>query len=93
MIKYFAIENFRSIKDEKILEFDLQKDKSSPFVASPVIGITGPNASGKTCLLQALTFVLWFIKDSFLHIEESAFITYEFFWSMRNSPTKFLRYS
>ena len=56
MIKYFTIKNFRSIKNENILEFDAHLENST-YPAHPVIGFAGANASGKTNVLRSLTFV------------------------------------
>ena len=89
MIKYFTVENFRSIKNENILEFDANLGKNYPYVASPVIGVAGANASGKTCLLQALTFVLWFMQKSFLKLGENEHIPYEPFVTQHNFDTIF----
>ena len=66
MLKYFAVENFRSIKEENIVEFDAALSKDSSFVANPTIGIAGANASGKSTLLQALNFTLWFMQEPFV---------------------------
>ena len=89
MIKYFAVENFRSIKEENIVEFDLGLSKESPFVANPTIGIAGANASGKSSLLQALTFTLWFMQDSLLSQDEDELIPTEAFITCRELPSKF----
>ena len=88
MIKYFAVENFRSIKEENIVEFDSGLPKDSPFVANPTIGIAGANASGKSSLLQALNFTLWFMQDSFLSLDEDKEIPIEPFITCQDNPTK-----
>jgi len=88
LIKYFAIENFRSIRDESIIEFDLNIDKSSPFVANPTVGFAGANASGKSNVLQALAFTLWFMQFSFFQIEEGEEIPVQSFHGLDESPTK-----
>ena len=89
MIKYFTIENFLSIKNENILEFDLNIDRDSKYIANPVIGFAGANASGKTTVLRAITFVLWFMQNSFLQIEEDEEIPIEPFCTLEETPTKF----
>jgi len=89
LIKYFSVENFRSIKTENILEFDSNLEKNSGFVPNPVIGFAGANASGKTTILQALSFTLWFMKNSFLQLEENEKIPVEPFCTLKKSPTKF----
>jgi len=88
LIKYFAVENFRSIKEENIVEFDAGLSKESPFIANPTIGIAGANASGKSSLLQALNFTLWFMQDSFLSLDEGKNIPIEPFITCKNRPTK-----
>ncbi|MBI1928026.1 AAA family ATPase, partial [Candidatus Poribacteria bacterium] len=85
MIKYFAVENFRSIKTENVLEFDSNLEKNSRFVANPVIGFAGANASGKTTILQALSFTLWFMQNSFLQLEENEKIPVEPFCTLKKS--------
>ena len=61
MIKYFAVENYKSIKNKAILEFDSNLAEDYPYPASAVIGFAGANASGKTTILQAISFIFWFI--------------------------------
>jgi AAA15 family ATPase/GTPase len=48
MIKYFAVENYKSIKNKAILEFDSNLAEDYPYPASAVIGFAGANASGST---------------------------------------------
>ncbi|MCP4369332.1 MAG: ATP-binding protein [Deltaproteobacteria bacterium] len=88
MIKYFAVENFYSIKPENILEFDLNANKDTDFSSNPIIGFAGANASGKTAILQAITFILWFMQDSFLRLEEDDEILFEPFCTLAEKPTK-----
>ncbi len=87
MIKYFTVENFRSIKNESVLEFDLKKEIAC--TAHPLIGLAGANASGKTALLQALSFVFWFLKDSFLNQEPDEEIPLDAFCTQKEQPTRF----
>jgi len=86
MIKYFSVENYRSIKTENILEFDSNKTHE---ISNPVIGFAGANASGKTTILQSLSFVFWFLQHSFLKIDENADIPCEPFYSIKSSASKF----
>ncbi|ETR73628.1 MAG: abortive infection protein [Candidatus Magnetoglobus multicellularis str. Araruama] len=86
MIKYFAVENFRSIMKESILELD-SGAKGNTLYMNPIIGFAGANASGKTTILEALTFVLWFMKYSFLNIKEN--IPIFPFAATPDLPTKF----
>jgi len=89
LIKYFAIENYRSIKKECVIDFDLNIPKNNPFPANTIIGFAGANASGKTTVLQALTFVYWFMQSSFLQLEAEKKIPIEPFYSLENEPSKF----
>lgn len=89
MIKYFAIENYRSIKKECVIDFDLNIPKNNPFPANTVIGFAGANASGKTTVLQALNFVLWFMKSSFLTLEGNKNIPCKSFIGSEDELTKF----
>ncbi|MDY6993081.1 MAG: AAA family ATPase [Pseudomonadota bacterium] len=89
MIKYFAIKNFRSFKDEQIFELDLHLDKNTPYVAQPTVGVAGANASGKSNLLQALSFVIWFMQDSFLRLDENNDIPCPTFMTQGKQATQF----
>jgi len=89
MIKYFAIENYLSIKDEVIIEMDLNLPADSPFPAQPVIAFAGANASGKSNVLKAINFVLNFAANSFFQIQQNAEIPVIPFISQQNKPTKF----
>lgn len=97
MIKYFAIENYRSIKKECVIDFDLNIPKNNPFPANTIIGFAGANASGKTTVLQALTFVIRFMQSPFLSEIESLedyeeftnIISCESFYGLESESTKF----
>jgi len=53
-LRYFAVENFRSIKSEQKIIFNNNR----------VVAIYGANASGKTNLARSLKFVRWFVANS-----------------------------
>jgi len=89
VIKYFTIENYRSIKNENILEFDANLREDSIYPAHPVIGFAGANASGKTNALQSLTFVFWFMQHSFLKLDTNDDIPCEPFHSLSELPSEF----
>ena len=88
MLKYFSVENFKSIKNKVVLEFDTGLKANSPYVAQPIVGIAGANASGKTALLQAITFTLWFMQDSFLRLAEDQDLPFEPFCTQQDKPTR-----
>lgn len=88
MIKYFAVENFRSIKEENIVEFDSGLSKDNFFVANPTIGIAGANASGKSSFVQALNFTIWFMQDSFLSLKQDEKIPVTPFVTCQKKSTK-----
>ncbi len=89
MIKYFTVENFKSIKNESILEFDSNLGKDYSYPSSAVIGFAGANASGKTCILKAIRFVFWFMQSSFFKIKEDQKIPCQTFIGNEKLPTKF----
>jgi len=88
MIKYFAVENYRSIQTEEIVEFDININSDSPYGSHPIVGVAGANAAGKSTLLQALSFVIWFMQDSFTELEPDKKIPYEPFLRLDNHPTR-----
>ena len=77
MLYRLEVENFGSIKSQQILDLRIGKgvpDDGERFVpiypgskdrVPKVIGIFGANASGKSTLLRALTFIPWFIQHSY----------------------------
>ena len=89
MVKYFTVENFRAIKNESILAFDTNIKTESGCEAHPLIGLAGANASGKTALLQALSYVFWFMQNSFLTQAPDEEIPINAFCTQINLPTRF----
>lgn len=86
MVKYFSIENFYSIKNENIVEFDMNLSDST-FTVHPTIGFAGANASGKTNFIKGLSFIQWFISHSFFSKENK--IPIKKFIGLEELPTKF----
>ncbi len=101
MIHKITISNFFCIADEVVL--DLRMAKNAPklprFLASnarediripSVVALFGPNASGKSTLLRALTATVSFVKDSFHWTVDSNILGFQPFMSedMRSKETK-----
>ena len=76
MIYRLEIENFRCFRDRQILDLSVPQTtpinlerfapifRGSKLFAPKVIAIFGANASGKSTVLNAVTCLAWFIKDS-----------------------------
>lgn len=93
MLHKLEIENFYSIRDAQVI--DLRAAANVPDVpgrfaplwegsrerAPKVVAIFGPNASGKSTVLRALSFVAWFVRESF-GIAPGSRLPYEKFNSM-----------
>jgi len=80
MIHSFKFKNFCSFADEATISFeDIRKgietknnmfcNSSTSSHLSKVTTVIGPNASGKTSALKALSFVSWFVRNSFVGLE------------------------
>lgn len=77
MLHRLEIENFYSIRDAQVI--DLRAAGHAPYdherlaplwrgtkeKAPKVVTLFGPNASGKSNVLRALSFIAWFVRDSF----------------------------
>ncbi|SEH12929.1 hypothetical protein SAMN05428974_0601 [Sphingopyxis sp. YR583] len=77
MLHALTIENFYSVLDEQVV--DLRVADNAPEMphrfaplwmgsdtrAPKVIAVFGANASGKSTILRALSFIAWFLRDSF----------------------------
>lgn len=77
MLRRFSVSNYRSFKEEAVLDFTLTKrdkgqgwyrdfssEKGKAYPVSTVAGIFGANGSGKSCLVKGLEFVLHFARRS-----------------------------
>lgn len=78
MIRKFAFSNFCSFWEEAVVDFtaSAKTPTDGSFVNSGygdklslLTGVFGPNASGKTNLLKALSFVSFFIRGSYKHLD------------------------
>lgn len=104
MIYRFEIENFGSIRERQII--DLRADanasnndnhlapiwKGSIERAPKVIAIYGPNASGKSTVLRAFSWLTWFVRMSFSNTTQT--LNFPKFNSEEGigAPTKFMLY-
>lgn len=101
MLIQFSVENYKSIRDELIINFCSEKKKeNNKWVVSDVnmtesiykcIGLIGPNASGKSNIINAIYFALKFI-DKTISRKDSASISVEGFGfseENKDKPTSF----
>ena len=77
MLHTLEIENFYSIRETQIIDLRVHGHapddpnrlaplwKGATEKAPKVVALFGPNASGKSNVLRALSFVVWFVRDSF----------------------------
>ncbi len=77
MIYRLEIENFYSFRDPQVLDLRIPRNvpdyperfsalfSGAEERAPKVVALFGANGSGKSSVLKALTFLSWFIKDSF----------------------------
>lgn len=99
MLISFAVENCYSFGEEgAVLSFTRSRkvDRHLAYaqmggkVLSKAMAIIGPNASGKSNLLKALTFLVWFMSDSFAELKPGGgtSVTSSFLYEAK--PTKFV---
>jgi len=80
MIHSFTFKNFCSFAKESTISFEGvrkgRETQNNMFADSPagvrlskITTVIGPNASGKTNALKALTFLTWFVRNSFVGLE------------------------
>ncbi len=78
MIHWFSVTNYRSVRDDVMLDFRIpgttpalpcfRPSASKPGMRLPTVAaLIGPNGAGKTTLLRALTEVIDFAANSYLH--------------------------
>ncbi|QCE32841.1 ATP-binding protein [Acetobacteraceae bacterium] len=97
MLKSFALKNFQSFKERSEISFLMNErelsdewavQRSSGEILGTVLGIWGANASGKTSILKAFSFLSFFLQDSFEELGRSEKIPVES-WFNVESPTLF----
>ena len=79
MLLQFNFKNFRSFKDDTILDLTVQKnsDASDSFFSLgnesvlPIIAVYGANACGKSNLYRAFEFMSKYVALSFMYGDES----------------------
>ena len=65
MLIELIIKNFGPIMDESVLSMlRLEQSDGSDYVTTPVAGIFGSNASGKTKVLESLEFITTLVRES-----------------------------
>jgi len=93
MIRDFSFRNAWSFEDEQLISFEIGKSpsKDKRFFETPrgdrlssAMAIMGPNASGKTNVLKALSFVRWFSLFSWNQLEAKENITFDRFQFSKN---------
>lgn len=94
MLHLLKIENFYSILEPQCIDLRVAANvpdtpgrfaplwKGSMERAPKVVAIFGPNASGKSTVLRALSFIAWFVRDSF-SIQPDAPLPFERFNNRR----------
>ncbi len=86
MIKYFSVKNFYSFRDEVSFELDINRKAKE---TNHALILYGSNASGKTNLLKAISFLLFFIRISFQQIEKNSLMPFEAFLQTKDENTTF----
>ncbi len=79
MLYLLEIENFYSVRDAQILDLRIPKSvvdfperyadifEGSEERVAKTLALFGPNGSGKSTVLKAITFISWFLLNSFQH--------------------------
>lgn len=96
MLKSLKIRNFHSIGDEQEISFAVSPkdvlDDSARFISDDsALNLTscvvGPNASGKTNFLKAITFLFWFVESSYTSQKSESPIPFETHKLKNKEPT------
>lgn len=98
MLKSIKVSNFYSIGETQELSLQIQNkdifDDSARKINDKlnlnlVLSIVGHNASGKTNILKALTFLFWFVDDSYTSLKSDKQIPIESHKLRDREPSKF----
>lgn len=96
MIYNFKVENFYSIREMQELNFEEPQKYDDSVIETPIGKfistincIMGNNASGKTNILKALTFFIWFMEDSYHKLPIDGQIPFEKHMLSKDKTTKF----
>ncbi len=101
MLVQYTVENFKSIKEEVVINFSVGKkyqdskwvvnDDNTPIPLYKCIGLVGPNASGKSNIISSFTFALSFILNTISRKDTSKIKTERFAFGseMYKKPTSF----
>lgn len=101
MLIQFSVENYKSIRDELVINFRADRkyaesdwtvadvDKGAPVYKA--IGLVGPNASGKSNIIEAFRFALEFIDETIMRKDNAEIQVQGFAFSeeYKNRPTSF----
>ena len=83
MLYRLEIENFYSVRDRQVIDLTVPRNvrdhperfapifESCDLRAPKVVSLFGANGSGKSTVLRALAFLVWFLRESFERVDPS----------------------
>ncbi|HCG6969614.1 ATP-binding protein [Vibrio parahaemolyticus] len=96
MIKNYTFRNFQSYLNETTVDFEVKKRASDSFFdytlndgskVSKIMCVFGANGSGKSNLLKPITFVSWFMTNSFKSLDSDSMIPIISHFSAKDEPS------
>ncbi|MFY8285522.1 AAA family ATPase [Pseudoalteromonas sp. SSMSWG5] len=96
MIKKLKFSNYQSYLNETVLDFKVPEKFSDSYFDckdsnnhkyARVAAVFGANGSGKSSLLKPLSFISWFIAQSFHDLSKSEKIPFQPHFAAKNKPT------